>query len=69
MVFGFADAIANQLGSLNIPSQLVQIIPYATTIIALVVYAVQQKRAAIDRMKKFQEAHFEEVEAQSGTTE
>ena len=69
MVFGFADAIANQLGSLNIPSQLVQIIPYATTIIALVVYAVQQKRAAIDRMKKFQEAHFEEIEAQSGTTE
>jgi simple sugar transport system permease protein len=47
----------------------VQIIPYATTIIALVVYAVQQKRAAIDRMKKFQEAHFEEVKAQSGTTE
>lgn len=69
MVFGFADAVANQLGSLNIPSQLVQIIPYATTIAALVVYAVQQKRAAIDRMKKFQEAHFEEVEAQNGTTE
>lgn len=69
MIFGFADAVANQLGSLNIPSQLVQIIPYATTIIALAVYAVQQKAAAIARMKKFQEAHFEEVKVQSGTIE
>jgi ABC-type uncharacterized transport system permease subunit len=65
IIFGFADAIANQLGSLNIPSQLVQIIPYATTIAALAIYAIQQKRAAIDRMKKFQEAHFKEVQEQS----
>ena len=69
MIFGFADAVANQLGSLDIPSQLVQIIPYAATIVGLVVYAVQQKRAAISRMKKFQAAHFEEVKAQSGTSE
>lgn len=58
MIFGFADAIANQLGSLKIPSQLVQIIPYATTIVALVVYSLQQKQAAIQRMKKYQETHF-----------
>jgi general nucleoside transport system permease protein len=63
MIFGFADAIANQLGSLKIPSQLVQIIPYATTIIALVVYSIQQKQAAIQRMKKYQEAHFAEEKA------
>ncbi len=69
MIFGFADAVANQLGSLNIPSQLVQIIPYASTIIALVVYAVQQKRAAVKRMKKFQEAHWNEMNAQSGSSE
>lgn len=63
MIFGFADAIANQLGSLKIPSQLVQIIPYATTIVALVVYSIQQRQAAINRMKKYQEAHFAEEKA------
>jgi general nucleoside transport system permease protein len=63
MIFGFADAVANQLGSLKIPSQLVQIIPYATTIIALVVYSIQQRQAAINRMKKYQEAHFAEEKA------
>lgn len=65
MIFGFADAIANQLGSLKIPSQLVQMIPYVTTVVALVVYSIQQKQAAIQRMKKFQEAHFAEENAQS----
>jgi len=69
MIFGLADAVANQLGSLNIPSQLVQIIPYATTIIALAVYAVQQKTAAIARMKKFQEAHFEDIKAHGETAD
>jgi len=69
VVFGLADALANQFGSLNIPSQLVQIIPYATTIIALVVYAVQQKQQAIARMKKYQQAHFEEAKAQEGASE
>jgi simple sugar transport system permease protein len=55
MLFGFSNAIANQFGSLNIPPQLVQMIPYATTIIALAVYAIQQKQAVRARMKKFQE--------------
>lgn len=65
VVFGLADALANQFGSLNIPSQLVQIIPYATTIIALAVYAIQQRQAAIARMKKYQEAHFDEEKTKS----
>lgn len=54
ILFGFADAISNQLGSLDIPSQLVQMIPYATTVIALALYAVQQRQAALDRMKRYQ---------------
>lgn len=66
VVFGLADALANQFGSLKVPSQLVQIIPYATTIVALVVYALQQKRAAIARMKKYQQAHFDEVKTHEG---
>lgn len=59
MVFGLSDAVANQLGSLKIPSQLVQIIPYLTTVVALVVYSIQQKQAIIQRMKKYSDEHFE----------
>jgi simple sugar transport system permease protein len=68
-IFGLADALANQFGSLKIPSQLVQIIPYATTIVALAVYAIQKKQAAIARMKKYQQAHFEEVKTHEGISE
>lgn len=35
-IFGFADALSNHLGSLNIPSQMIQSLPYVATIIALV---------------------------------
>jgi simple sugar transport system permease protein len=69
VVFGLADALANQFGSLKVPSQLVQIIPYATTVVALAVYAIQQKRAAITRMKKYQQAHFDEAKTHEGSAE
>jgi len=36
-IFGFADALSNHLGSLNIPSQIIQMFPYGATIIALVI--------------------------------
>jgi len=65
LVFGFADALANQLGSLNIPSQLVQSIPYATTVVGLAVYSIQQRRAAIERRKKYASEHYEEVPAEA----
>jgi simple sugar transport system permease protein len=64
ILFGFADAISNQLGSLNIPSQLVQMIPYATTVVALAVYAIQQRQAALDRMKKYQKEHTDSLTAE-----
>jgi general nucleoside transport system permease protein len=54
IIFGFADALSNQLGSLQIPSQLVQMIPYVVTIVALVVYALRQRAQVLDRMRKFQ---------------
>ena len=37
LMFGFADAMANQIGSLGLPPHWIQMIPYAATIIALVV--------------------------------
>lgn len=63
MLFGVADALANQLGSLNIPSQFVQSIPYATTVIGLAVFAIQKRRAEIERRKKYMQEEVEEVAA------
>lgn len=57
MLFGFSDSLSNQLGSLKVPSMLVQTIPYITTVVALVVYAIQQRQEIINRVKKFQEQH------------
>jgi simple sugar transport system permease protein len=57
IVFGFADALSNQLGSLNIPSQLVQMIPYLATIIALVAYTIRKRAVIVERARKFQAQH------------
>jgi simple sugar transport system permease protein len=69
ILFGFADAVSNQLGSLNIPSQLVQTIPYITTVVALAVYAIQQKRASIERMKRYQKEHQDTIQAETPKAE
>lgn len=37
IVFGFAEALSNQIGSLGVPPQWIQMIPYVATILALVV--------------------------------
>ncbi len=37
IVFGFAEALSNQIGSLGFPPQWIQMIPYAATILALVI--------------------------------
>ncbi|MGC8787422.1 MAG: ABC transporter permease [Anaerolineae bacterium] len=55
LFFGFADALSNQLGSLAIPPQWVQMIPYAATVLALVAYAVQGRAAAVERARRLQE--------------
>jgi len=65
LLFGLADAVANQLGSLKVPSQLVQMIPYITTVAALVVYAIQQKRNVIERIKKYQRENPEGTPAEA----
>jgi simple sugar transport system permease protein len=42
--FGAAEALAIQLGNLNVPPQLVSTIPYVFTLIALAVYAYRRKK-------------------------
>ena len=68
IVFGFADALSNQLGSLKIPPQWVQMIPYAATIIALVGYNLRRRAQVAERARRFQEKHLAEMAAaQAGT--
>lgn len=65
IVFGFADALSNQLGSLKIPPQWVQMIPYAATIIALVGYNLRRRAQAAERARRFQERHLAELAAKA----
>lgn len=44
--FGAAEALAVQLGSLQVPPQLVSAIPYAFTLVALAVYAYRRRAGA-----------------------
>lgn len=44
LTFGFADALASNMQILNIPVQFIQMIPYATTILGLVIYSAVRKR-------------------------
>jgi simple sugar transport system permease protein len=55
LLFGTADALSNQLGTLDIPSQWVQMIPYAVTILALVIYGIQRKVQIREQTRRFQE--------------
>jgi simple sugar transport system permease protein len=45
--FGAAEALAVQLGTLDVPPQLVSTIPYAMTLVALALYAWRRKRRGL----------------------
>lgn len=53
-IFGFFDALGIRIGSLEIPSQLPQTVPYFATIMALVIYALQRRIS--QRVSKMQTA-------------
>lgn len=61
IIFGFADALSNQLGSLAIPPQWVQMIPYAATVIALIAYSFRQQAKRRERLRRFQEGEVKSV--------
>lgn len=46
LLFGVANALANALQVMNIPSELVGTIPYVATVIGLIVYAISETNAA-----------------------
>lgn len=43
LLFGFADALSNNLQSLRIPAEYIQMLPYVATIVGLVIYAINQQ--------------------------
>ena len=60
VVFGFFDALAIRIGSLQIPSQLPQMIPYIATVMALVIYALQTKLILrVRSLRAAEGAHFD----------
>lgn len=44
LAFGIADAMSNILQSLRVPAEFVQVIPYVTTLIGLVLYSVSKNK-------------------------
>ncbi|MDE5908966.1 MAG: ABC transporter permease [Lachnospiraceae bacterium] len=52
LVFGMADALANNLQALQMPSEFVQSIPYVTTIIGLVVFSIAKQRKELKRIRE-----------------
>jgi ABC-type uncharacterized transport system permease subunit len=65
ILFGFADALSNQFGSMNIPSQLVQTLPYIVTIAALVIYALRDQAIKRERQRKFHQQQEAAIKAAS----
>lgn len=55
LIFGAATSLGAQLGTLAIPSQLVEMLPPAATIIALVIYNLRRRAQIVANARKFQE--------------
>lgn len=45
-LFGIADALSSSLQVLSVPAEFIQMIPYVTTVIGLVIYAMRRKHQA-----------------------
>lgn len=44
LVFGFADALSNIMAAMRIPDEFVKMIPYATTVLGLVIFSAAKAR-------------------------
>lgn len=55
LIFGAATALGAQLGTLNVPTQAIEMIPPVITIVALVVYQLRRRAQVAATTRKFQE--------------
>jgi ABC-type uncharacterized transport system permease subunit len=51
-LFGAVNALAIYLASLQIPSELITLIPYAATVIALTIYSAQALKTRTRRVEE-----------------
>ncbi len=52
LLFGFVNAVAIYISSLDVPSDLIQTIPYVATVIALTIYAARRNRYRAPRLPR-----------------
>lgn len=55
LLFGAATALGAQLGTLGVPSQLIEMIPPMATIAALILYNVRRQAQRVANVRKFQQ--------------
>ena len=55
LIFGAATALGAQLGTLNVPNQIIEMIPPFVTIAALVIYNLRRQAKMAANVRKFQE--------------
>jgi ABC-type uncharacterized transport system permease subunit len=55
IIFGAATALAAQLGTLDVPNQIIEMIPPFVTIAALVIYNLRRRAQIAANARKFQE--------------
>ena len=53
-IFGAADSLANNITVLKIPSEFVEMIPYITTIVGLIIYSVRKQKKLQAKKKTLQ---------------
>ena len=55
LIFGAADAFSNAMAAMRISDELVKLIPYATTIVGMVVFSAADQRRRLARKKQAME--------------
>ncbi len=55
LIFGAATALGTQLGTLNIPSQYLDLIPPVATILALVIYNLRRRAQLVAHSRQFEQ--------------
>ena len=55
LIFGAADAFSNAMAAMRIPDELVKLIPYATTIVGMVVFSAADQRRRLARKQQAME--------------
>lgn len=55
VIFGAAESLSYQLQSLAIPAEIVRMVPYAATILGLIIYAQINKRNQLKKKKNLEE--------------